>query len=207
MSINVGKIYKFAFDSSFASLNGIYKVTHAMDYNTLLENDVDLVSKLFIPAGLTDTEYQAALPDLMTDTFYRLIALDGELELYVPYQYIVGIPVPDVFEYSKIMLGVDLGPWAEPDLLSGISTIISDYLENAYGITEAPEVMAYGSVWMAESDYEAIKDVRQDVIDNGTGTINYFRETQNKQTTINAQAARITALEDLVAQLHDQLNP
>jgi hypothetical protein len=101
MSITVGQIYKFALETDFASLNGIYKVTHAMDYNTLLERDVVLLDKLFVPAGLSDTEYQAALPDLMDDIFYRLVSMDDKVELYVPYQYIVGIPVPDVFEYSK----------------------------------------------------------------------------------------------------------
>lgn len=207
MSITVGHIYKFAFDTDFAILNGIYKVTHAMDYDTLIESDVDLLNSLFEPAGLSDVELQVALPTIKTDTFYRLITIDGNTELYIPYQYVVGIPVPDVFEYSKLMLVVDLGPWAEPDVLAGIQSIISSYLENAYGITEQPEVMAYDTVWMAESDYEATKDARQDVIDNGTGTINYFTETQNKQEIINAKDARIDALEALVAQLHNQLYP
>lgn len=207
MSITVGHIYKFSFEQDFENLNGIYKVTHAMDYDTLLVDDVDLLKSLFEPANLTDIELQAALPTIKTDTFYRLVTIDGQTELYVPYQYVVGIPVPDVFEYAKLMLVVDLGPWAEPDVLAGIQSIISDYLENAYGIVEQPEVMAYDNVWMAESDYEATKDARQTVITNGTGTINYFTETQKKQVIIDAKDARIAALEALVVQLHDQLNP
>lgn len=207
MSITVGHIYKFTFSDDFVSLNGIYKVTHSMDYNTLLEDDVSLLDSLFVPAGLTDVELDAELPDIMTDVFYRLVNIDGTQILYIPYQYIVGIPVPDVFEYSKLMLAVDLGPWAEPDTLAAISNTISQYLENAYGISETPEVMAYDSVWMAESDYEAIVEARQTTIDSGTGVVNYFKETQNKQAIIDAKDARIAALEDLVAALHADLNP
>jgi len=204
MSITVGHIYKFSFSDDFDSLNGIYKVTHSMDYDTLLEDDVSLLDSLFVPAGLTDVELDAALPDLMTYTFYRLISIEGTQILYVPDQYIVGIPIPDVFEYSKLMIAVDLGPWAEPDTLAAISATISQYLENAYGISETPEVMAYDTVWMAESDYEAIVQARQTTIDNGTGVVNYFKEAQIKQNTIDAQAARIAALEDLVAALDAQ---
>jgi hypothetical protein len=207
MSITIGQIYKFAFIDTFASLNGIYRVTHSMDYNTLLETDVDLMVTLFTPAGLTEQDMQTALPDISTDTFYRLVSPDGLTTLNVPYQYIVGIPVPDVNEYSKIMLAVDLGPWAEPDVLPAMITVISNYLQNGWGVVKPPELMAYETEWMSAADYEAIKQSRQNVIDSGLGVPNYYAENMAKQTIINNQAARIAALEEIVRLQDALLNP
>lgn len=207
MSITVGHVYKFAFHTDIASLNEIYKVTHALDYNTLLEDDVDLLDKLFTPAGLGQAELDAALPTIMLDTFYRLVGVDGTVELYVPYSYINGIPVPDVFEYAKLMLGVDLGPWAEPDVLATLKTTVSQYLQDGFGIIEEPKTMVYDKVWMAESDYEAILAAREAVKAGGSGVINYFTESKRLQETIDAKDARIAALEDLVRQLDAELNP
>lgn len=204
MNIDIGNTYGFRFKAGFTSLNGIYTVTHGLSWDSILLEEVDLFATLYQKAGKTTGDLEADYADLPVESFYRLVNVTDNTEVFMPKSYIIGIPVPDVFEYQKLMLTVDLGLFAEPDTLATIRNTVGQVLEGQLGTTTDVNVVIYGSQWMTEGDYEQIVEDRAAA---RTGVINYYSEVLKKDIVITKLNARIAALEEIVSQQHAQLNP
>ena len=202
MSIELGHAYEFSFKTGFESLNGIYRVTHALSYNSVLEAEADLLANLYAPAGKDQDDLDTDLPTISQDSFYTLVSTTDASVIYMPASYIIGIPIPDVREYALLMLNIDLGAIADPALLQSVRDSVVQILEGGYGITNEPVVMQYDSKWMSESTYEAIEKVRERT---KTGIQNYYTLSLRQAETIAEKNAKIAALETLVDQLRAQL--
>jgi hypothetical protein len=198
MSIELGHAYQFSFTAGFETLNGIYRVTHALSYDSLLEGSVDLLASLYTPAGKDQDDLDADLDALSAESYYKLVHVTSALELYMPKGYIVGIPVPDVREYVKLMLSIDLGVMADPAILQSIVDTVKDVIQGAHGVTNDPVLLQYSTQWMSETTYEAIVAAREQA---RTGVTNYYTLSQQQAATIVEKNARIAALEILVDQL------
>ncbi len=201
MSIEIGHAYEFRFKTGFNSLNGIYRVTHAQSYASLLEEDIDLLTYLYSPAGKVQGDLDTDLADIVEDSYYKLVSVEDEsVILYVPISYIVGVPVPDVREYGKVMVTVDLGVIADPALLASFQATLGQTLEEALGILTSPILMQYGTEWMSESAYQALEEAREAA---KTGVTNYYTLSIEQAAEILAKDAKIAAYETLVADQHD----
>lgn len=202
MSIELGHAYEFRFKTGFESLNGIYRVTHALSYDSILEAEADLLTNLYAPAGKDQDDLDTDLPVISKDSFYTLVSPADASVLYMPSRYIVGIPIPDVREYAKLMLNIDLGVISDPALLQSITDSIAQILQGAHGIVSPPVVMQYDTEWMSESTYDAIVTAREA---SKTGIQNYYTLSLEQAVTIAEKNAKIAALETLVDQLYAQL--
>lgn len=202
--LTIGHAYEFTFDTGFTDLDGIYKVTHAMTYDSVLLDEVDLYVNLYKPAGKSEQDLETDLPDYVDRTFYRFESVIDTTVLYVPDTIIVGIPAPDVREYAKVMLSVNLGVFADPTLLASLVNTMQQVLEGSHGILDIPIVATYDTTWMSESAYEAIVAAREAA---ATGTTNYYSDNLVLQQEVADKNAEIAALEIIIAQQDAIINP
>lgn len=204
MNIVIGDTYGFRFKDGYTALNGIWTVTHGLSWNSLQLEQVDLYESLYKKVGKTQNELESDKADLSVETFYRLENVADKTVIFIPRSYIIGIPVPDVFLYSKIMLTVDLGLFDDPDKLTTVRNSVGQVLEGLLGVTSEVNVVKYGEQWMEEGDFEQLVENREAA---RTGIVNYYSEALKKDTQISQLSARIAVLEDIVQQQHAQLNP
>jgi hypothetical protein len=116
MQIVPGSVYKFVFIESVPAghpatpSDGTYKVIQEMTHDELRTN------------ARIDTYPAATYADVV---FYKIQSTDTSLIVYVPETYITGFPVVDVREYPKIVLTMNLGIVANPNILNSLQTEIS----------------------------------------------------------------------------------
>ena len=203
MSIGVGNTYSLRFKNEFGDLDGIYTITHSLSYDSILEGDIDLLEFLYRWVNKSQSDLDNDLDDLKSETFFRAIHVETFTELYVPRSFIVGIPNPDVREYSKLMITMNLGLFADPNLLSTVAAAVKQNVINLVGlpVDADPVIMEYGKTWMTGTKYDDLTALR--TVNKGNA-VNYFALAQQRQETINKQASQIAALEELVRQLNDQ---
>lgn len=195
MSIVVGNQYGLKFVSGFTDLDGIYAVTHAVDYNSLLLDDISLMTYLFVHVNKTEADLKTALPDIVDDVFYKIINVVTNAIYYVPRSYIVGIPNPNVAAYSRLMLTMDLGVFADPTLLTTLKNSIRTALLEGLGIDKEVQVMEYGKRWLTKEDYNTLVADREQ---QSTGFVNYYEKYNEQVETIQTQASKIAALEEII---------
>jgi hypothetical protein len=204
MSIDIGNTYKFRFKSGFDSLNGIYTITHGLSWDSILLEEIDLFTLLYEPAGKVANDLDTDKSELTKESFFRLVNVEDGSVVFMPKSYITGVPEPDVFEYPKLMLTVNLGLHIEPDTLATLQATVGTVLLGQLGTSADVAVVQYGSKWLSEGDYEQIVEDRAN---SRSGVVNYYSEVLKKDIEIAKKNARITALELLVSQQHAQLNP
>jgi len=199
MSIDVGTVYEFTFKSDFTALNGIYKVSHSLDYDTILLEDISLLDFLYSHVSKTAEDLLTDLSDYRDNVFYKITHVTTLAVYYVPRSYIVGIPNPDVRPYSKLVLTLDLGPFADPDLLVTLKETISQVLSVNTGITESPVIMEYDQEWMTGGAYNDIVDDRAA---NKGNTINYYSENLKLIQQLTQKNTTIAGMEELIHDLN-----
>lgn len=203
MSITVGQTYKFAFKTDFAALDGIYTLTHAVSWETLLVDEIDLFVHLYNKVNKTEADLDIDTPTIKTDVFYRLqLVTDETVFIYIPSKYIVGLPNAAVEEYSKLMITVDLGTFANANVLATLQQTMRDVLEQNVGVTNEVEVVEYDTEWLTSSEYATVESDR---LNSRTGSINNYLEVIKKDTQIADLQAQVNALTELCSQLNAQI--
>ena len=195
MSIVVGNQYGLKFKDDFDDLDGIYTVSHAVDYNSLLLDDISLMTYLFIHVGKTEEDLDVAIGDIRDDVFFKIVHVVNESIYYVPRSYIVGIPDPNVAAYSKLMLTMDLGVFADPTLLATLKNSIENALREGAGIDKQVQLMQYGEQWLTQEEYETIAEDRETT---RTGFVNYYEKYTEQEALVQTQNTKIAALEEII---------
>ena len=199
MSIDVGTVYQFVFKGGFTDLNGIYKVSHSLDYDTILLEDISLLDFLYSQVNKTAQDLETDLSDYKDNVFYKITHVSTLAVYYVPRSYIVGIPNPDVRPYSKLVLTQDLGPFADPNLLATLMATIQQVLQVETGIVELPTIMEYDREWMTGGEYTSIVDDR---IANKGNTVNYYSANKELINQITSKNTTIAGLEEIIRNIN-----
>lgn len=177
MQLVLGQTYRFTFDDPFAVLGydaeanptgGYYAAVELLTYERVLERDMDLMELLFTPAGLTQTDLDAAVANgtYIGKTFVHLKSVVDNASRCVPVDSIVGVPIIDVHNYAKLVLTLDLGVFADENTLDEITTMVQGFLLWKYGIASTENmvrVLAYARQWMTGAEYQATVDAREAV--------------------------------------------
>lgn len=207
MNIELGEVYKFNFITKFNSLTGIYRADSIIGYDSILENDVDLLETLYTPASLVEADLVTDLPDLAQENFVILISvIDDTIVRTIPMSAILGYPEPDVYEYSQLILNIDLGTFSDNDMLQSIASMVDTKIKGLLGVPAETSLMTYGSEWMSQSDYQTMQANRAQVIADNPGENVYIRLTQ-KEAELTAANAKVNALTALVKSLQSQISP
>lgn len=180
MSIKIGEIYDFRFgthddNEKYTPLDGIYKVLDIYSYTRILEEDVDLYELTFSKVNILKDSFESEVVKYKYDNIYMLESvLDGDT-ICIPESLIIGYPSPDVKEYPKIMLSIDLGVFDSPETVLQIEEIVKNTILQTLGSDIAtgtnepvdPKVSAvvYMKEWMSVSDYLELRNNRKKVIE------------------------------------------
>lgn len=197
MLIVTDKVYNFNFVSPFNALDGIYLVQKIITYEEIVSDQINMVDYLYGKVGLSGEDYNTAQPTYVNDTFYKLEKknVDEQEIIYVPSSLLDSYPNPNVAEYHKAMVMLDLGTFADTDELATLSSKLSEVISVDYGITTSPELASYKKVWMPVSDYETLEDTRE----SNKGTIeNYYSKSKAQEELITELQAKIVALEAII---------
>lgn len=174
MQLVLGQTYRFEFDTPFEALGyvletnptgGYYTVTEQLTYERLCERGVDLLELLYTPAGLAQTDLDAAVTagTFIGATFVHLKSVVDNSSIYAPTASIVGVPIIDIHQYAKVCLNIDLGVFADEALLDEITALVSGLLLWKYGIGASSgdvRLLTYDRQWMTAVEYAAIDDAR-----------------------------------------------
>lgn len=180
MSIHINTVYNFKFGTSegmdsYTSLNGIYKVLDIYSYQRILNEDVDLYTLTFSKVNVSKETFETEIIKYTGDNFYMLQSVLDEDIICIPDSLIIGYPSPDVKEYPKLMLSVDLGVFDAPETVLMLENIIKETIVKTIGaeITDGTEVepvdpkvsvVVYLKEWMSCSDYVKIRQERKAVL-------------------------------------------
>lgn len=201
MNIETDKVYLFKFKPGFESLDGIYKVTHQLNYEEILEENIDLYKELYEKVNKTRQDLDQDIENYKDDVFFKLEKPGDTVEpfyFYIPETLLNQYPDSNVAEYNKVMMTIDLGLFANPDILTSLITAVSEIISTNQGITVQPVLMTYGKQWMLTADYEQLEQNRENAKGN---IINYFSECNRLTDELNKAQARIQALEDIIKSL------
>ena len=198
MYINIDETYNFVFKPDFNTLNNVYKVTQQLSYDEILATEINMVDSLYSRVNKTEEDWIADADGYRSNNFYKLEAMNIELEpdsFYIPEDILLVYPDPNIHKYGKISLMVDLGVFANEAELSTMLTDISNILETNHGITTPPKTAIYDDTWMSEDDYNVVVATR----DAAKGTIlNYLSESQRLELELTNARNKIIALEAII---------
>lgn len=125
----------------------------------------------------------------------RFTTVETKDVLYIPMPILSTYPYTDLNEYAKIALAIDIGVYAEGDVLEAAAARIKEIIMTDYGIEATPRVMIYDKVWMRDSVYAGIKEIREAAKGQ---TINYYSECKRLTSLINDLNTKISALESII---------
>ena len=218
MSLKVDTVYKFSFLPSsvtdpigWASLDGYYRLKGIVSYASISSEGVNLIEQLYEPAGKSETEFTTDLnsvPSLILDrTYYKLENVKTQKVLVIPSIFVAGLPMGDVNEYSRLMMNIDLGVFANPTQLAMIKNAVFNTLNMTQGLISDPadiSLAIYDKEWLTKDEYDSIEEDRASIASTFP---NYYKLAEDREAALLEAATRIAALEDLVTQLNSQLNP
>lgn len=135
-----------------------------MPYSEALTIGIDFVGGLYVPAGLTSTQYATDAPNYVNDTVMALTPVNaGGIAIYVPSSILATVPDPMVGCYNNVAIGVTLGEYADASKIAWVVSEIQSIVGSVLGIT-APTVKLYSlnTTYMTNADYAALQAARID---------------------------------------------
>lgn len=142
--LTIGKVYRFAFISTFAQLgwggvgdldHGFFRVDKICGYMDLVKSGIDIYANLYKPLNIAKEIFEEDEKSFADVMFYRLTNVYDESQvLYMPATFINGTPSSSIDAYGKYLVTVDLGIHQDIDMLSDLLDDISLLLEAKYGI-------------------------------------------------------------------------
>lgn len=155
---DVNTICAYTFAPRFASLNGIYKLSEILSFGESLKAGVNLVTRLYVPAGLTSADYLIDAGSYQNDAVLYLEPVnDTGVAIYVPASLLATMPDPMVGCYNNLAIGVSLGLFADQTQLNWVINELQAIIASVLGVT-APTVRLYslGVEYMRVIDYDAL---------------------------------------------------
>ena len=234
INVIVGNEYRFEFTEGYSKLNGNYRITHIVDYNTLQLDQYDLFKNLYQLVDKTQNDLNTDLADteagnLRSQSFLIIRDLDSAtefentVEVVMPFSYISGIPDPSIRRICNLALVADIGPVINEDRLIAVSNEIIDSLTTRMGLFYVPEgsentepvhipasdvnltPVAYSFSYLTTSEIAEVERVREDLRNNNP-LINYIDENRKLTEVNSALTAQVEALKQIINNINNQNN-
>lgn len=180
MSVKIDETYDFKFGTNddqdaYTPLNGIYRVLDIYSYTRMLEEDVDIYELTFKKIGILKESFESEVVNYKHDNIYMLQSVVDDDIICIPDSIIIGYPSPDVKEYPKVMMSLDLGVFDSPESLVVLEQLIKDTIVEKLGkdivnedtvepLDPKVSVVVYMKEWMNNSDYHTLRENRKKVI-------------------------------------------
>lgn len=155
---DLNTVSAYQFITEFESLNGIYTLTELITYNQAIADNVDFLTNLYTPAGLTSTQYTTDAQTYANDIVLVLtpIANPTGVTIYAPNSILSMMPDSMVGCYNNLAIGISLGLFDDQTTLTWVISEINSILSSALGITSPAILYSLGSEYMRVSDYNAL---------------------------------------------------
>jgi len=161
MIMQAGTTYAITLIAKFnGTLDDNYTVVMTTTFEDAIASGVSFVDKLYKPAGLTSSDYNADYNNLTHNTVYVCQSVsDSTVLLYVPEYVISGIPDPTVRAYNRIILLVDLGVQQNDSKITPLISLFSDQVAAYIGMTNAvtPVTNSANKVYMTDAQYTSYR--------------------------------------------------
>ena len=200
MVIETGWTYKFQFSVPFDKFDGVYTVLRIMTYAEMIADDVDLAEQLYAPVGKTPAEYDTDSATYRLGKIYKLVdPTAADVTQYIPEVLLRTTPNPNVRKYSKLVVAVNLGAFADPAQLDWVRRTLHEQLVKMVGLPKSPDTISIGTVWLTDEEYQEIEAARQTA---ERTTVNYFSQTIAMQQEIDRLKALVQGYEATLLALH-----
>lgn len=178
--------------------DSLYKCIAIREFADFTARGESVFDRFYAPKGLVLADYEE---DLAADAHIITLVSDTAPTIYVPDTYITKFPDLTGVEYKRIVLSVLLGPLPDTVDLIHLKASIASEASDITGVdAEVTEhVVPHAGVVTADQ-HATLEAARQAAITNRTTD----RATViSQQATIDAQATRISQLEDLITALQN----
>lgn len=195
----VGTVYKFVFISPFDTYNGVYTVLRIMTFDEVVSDGVDMV-KLYTSVGKTEEDYNEAVKTgLRYDDFLKLENIITKEILHVPFSLAELEPDPNIKEYNRVALAVDLGIFDNISDISFAKNTIDSTIAKGLGVEASSHTFSIEKVWMTLEEYN--KEVEKRAEKKST-LVNLYSEVLRLRKELDSQNQKIAYYEDLLIQLN-----
>lgn len=204
----LGCAYSFSFRDKFSKYDGIYTVSRILTFDETLLDQIDL-SALYVDAGYTAEDYNTEVDTIDSSKYPRVpIREDKILKLqsvsdetvtrYIPFTICSTTPNPNIKQYHKLVLSLDLGTYDNMEDIDYITNVIQDTASKALGVSSTVDMFSYATVWMTEDAYADIQSERDT---KKTEIINLFSENNRLRTELDKAKTLITKYETTIINL------
>lgn len=191
---------KFFFTAPFNALDGIYTLTHMMRFESALEDGVNFVESLYVPAGQTQSQYDLDWVNYKKTTVLKLVQpkarpTDPDVIYYVPETLLAKVPDPQIIKAYDLYLAIDLGIFSDPNAITYMRDQLDDIAASVTGTLKTTNVFSNKTVYMTQVDYDAVETERAARIEG----LDLFSKVNQELL------AEISRLQTLVRNLEDAL--
>lgn len=178
--------------------DAVYECIAIRDFADFQDRGESVFQRFYVPKGLAQSVYDA---DLAQDAHIITLVSETSPTIFVPDTYIESFPDVSGVAYKRIVLSLLLGPLPDTVDLTHLKASLGDLASDITGVVaEVNEHVAPYAGVVSADQHATLEAARQAAITNRTTD----RATVlTQQTLINAQAARILALEDVIRQLQN----
>ena len=193
----VGVVYKFTFLDRFTILDGIYRLIKLMTYDEFLEEGGDLLTQVYEPCGLTESDVNDDLETIKASKIMKLKSPEtkGSTLLYMPLCFMETTPDHNVQCYYKFGVTAYVGITSDPNTLDEVKNTIIDRCKSMLGINPDPALITVGEEWLTDSEYQAELERREAV---KTGVVNYFSENARLLKENSSLKSKLEAYEEII---------
>lgn len=138
-----------------------YSCISVKTLQSLISEGIDVYKTIYEPLGLSKTNYSDDFKDSLNVNIVTLSAgLNSKIE--VPNSFILGLPTIDGVYYTRMMLGVSLGPISDQTNLAGIESSIEDLIFTRLGVVpEIKQVAVSATTMVSLQDHARIEAIRK----------------------------------------------
>jgi len=187
----------FEFIAKFETLDGVYRIIAETTFSNSVSSGIDFYNNLYLPAGLTKTEFAADYEGYKKDRICVLQSVtDNTVIYYIPESIIRTVPDPTVREFFPLVLAVDLGVQKNPQAVLPVIEEITDLIKDSLGSENAVRLVTNPDkkVYLTEAQYvtlEAAREANKQVL---VPTRVQLKQEQDKVTLLTAKVAAYEAL-------------
>jgi hypothetical protein len=159
----VGSTCLFTFSIRFSTLNGAYRIRAQTTFQDALTSGINFVNHLYIPAGLSQADFDADYRQYISDGIAVLESVkDNNVIYYVPESLFLTIPDPTIKEYLPLILVAELGVFENTQVIYPVLDQINDLMQSGLGVANGLRILTnpQNKAYLTQSQYQIIQDAR-----------------------------------------------
>lgn len=193
---NTGSVCYFTFSPRFSKLDDIYIVQQTMPYLQAVEQNIDFITYLYSPVGLTKTDYSNDWRSYKEDDVLKLQKIDdSSVIVYAPTSILKGMPDPNVGCYNHYIIAIDVGYYASTDDFNWLIDDLNLMAADVTGTTATVQAGSIATKWMPVTDYKVYDATRK----------THIRQIDNLYTQLIEQNRLILELKNKINYYEDTL--